>query len=689
MSAFAEVPAELRELPRWIVWRWGKLDPKTGKRKKPPYCPGDLRRHASSTDPTTWGTFEQVVELLDRGKADGIGYAAAPPYVFIDLDEELSEADRGAIMVALDSYSERSPSGTGYHVVVTASLNGRGRHPQGIGVFQEARFFYFTGEHVPGTPTTIEERQAQLERVLAEFLPPLEPVQPRAASVPVDLKDEELLERARSAKNGAKFDALWRGDASGYGSQSEADLALCGMLAFWTGGDPGRLDRLFRSSGLMREKWERADYRERTVAAAISSCAEFYEPSKPTALVRHPTSGRDQAGEAYEGPARALSEVVETFESWLYLPDSTIVLVALATVAANLLEGSPLWTLLVAPPGAGKTETLQAISSLPDVYPTAVLTEAALLSGSPNRERAKGAKGGLLRELGDFGIVVAKDFGSVLSMRHDGRGEVLAALREVFDGAWTRHVGTDGGRTLSWSGKVGLLAGCTPTIDRHHQVMAQMGERFVLFRHRPGDRRQQALSTLRHSGKREKAMRGELAQAVRGLFASGLPRQPRELSDEEAEQIAALASFVTLCRSAVERDAYSREIELVSDAEAPTRLASELERLLAGLDALGLDRKHALEVVGRAARDSMPALRAQLLDVLGVAGGPITTSAVAEEVGYPTQTARRALEDLTAHGVVMRYPQGKGKADLWALDTVAKDDLRNLSRFSFFYSEGD
>jgi DNA-binding MarR family transcriptional regulator len=392
---------------------------------------------------------------------------------------------------------------------------------------------------------------------------------------------------------------------------------------------------------------------------------------------------------AYTGPARALGEVVAAFESWLYLPDSTIVLVALGTVAANLLEGSPLWMLLVAPPGGGKTETLGAISSLPDVYPTAVLTEASLLSGSPNRDRAQGAKGGLLRELGDFGIVVAKDFGSVLSMRQDGRAAVLAALREVFDGSWTRHVGTDGGKTLSWSGKVGLLAGCTPTIDRHHAVMAQMGERFVLYRHQPGDRREQALSTLRHSGKREKAMRTELAASVRGLLANGLPREPRELSEEEAEQIAALASFVATCRSAVERDAYSREIELVPGEEAPTRLAGELERLLAGLDALGLERDRALNVVGRVARDSMPALRAELLDILSATGPPIKTTAIAEEAGYPSSTTRRSLEDLTAHGVVTRYPQGEGKADLWSLTDTAKTELMNLSRFSFFYTERD
>jgi DNA-binding transcriptional ArsR family regulator len=266
-------------------------------------------------------------------------------------------------------------------------------------------------------------------------------------------------------------------------------------------------------------------------------------------------------------------------------------------------------------------------------------------------------------------------------MRHDGRAAVLAALREVYDGAWTRHVGTDGGRTLHWQGKVGLLAGCTPTIDRHHAVMAIMGERFTLFRHRPGERREQALSALSHTGRREKAMRSELADAVRALFADGFPRQPRELADDETEFLATLASFVATCRSPVERDPYRREIELVPDEEAPTRLAVALERLLAGLDAIGIDRTRALRLVARVGRDSMPALRANLIDGLQDASAPRSTTEIAETVGYPTSTTRRALEDLTAHGVVVRYPQGEGKADVWRLADEARVSLEALSQW--------
>ena len=94
----------------------------------------------------------------------------------------------------------------------------------------------------------------------------------------MSLDDRDLLDKASAASNGADFDALWRGDLSGHGSASEADLALCNHLAFWTGGDPARIDSLFRQSGLMRDKWDREDYRDRTIAKALEGRTEYYTP---------------------------------------------------------------------------------------------------------------------------------------------------------------------------------------------------------------------------------------------------------------------------------------------------------------------------------------------------------------------------------------------------------------------------
>ena len=147
-------------------------------------------------------------------------------------------------------------------------------------------------------------------------------------------------------------------------------------------------------------------------------------------------------------PTRTLPEVLATFQKWMHMPDTGLVEVTLGAVAANHLPGAPCWLMVVGPPSSGKTETLRSIRGLPHVFSAATVTEPALLSGTSKRERGKDASGGLLRQIGAFGILALKDFTSILSMHRDARGQVLAAFREVYDGHWTRHVGADGGREL-------------------------------------------------------------------------------------------------------------------------------------------------------------------------------------------------------------------------------------------------
>jgi hypothetical protein len=368
------------------------------------------------------------------------------------------------------------------------------------------------------------------------------------------------------------------------------------------------------------------------------------------------------------GVVTSIADVVEVHRNWLHLPDPGIVEVTFGAVAANRLPGDPVWLLNVGASSSGKTETLGAASRLPDVHPTATLTEAALLSGTPKKEHATGAKGGLLREVGEFGIIVAKDFTSLLSMNRDSRTALLAALREVYDGAWTRHVGTGGGVTLHWEGKVGFIGGCTPTIDGHHAVSASMGERLIYYRLPEPDDEAQGHRALAHVG-RERQMRDELAEAVVALFAGidGWHLPPRPLSTEERTKLVDLASLAARARSAVERDRQSREVELVPGHEAPGRLVKVLAQLLAGMEVIGVLHAEVWRLLGEVAMGCMPALRRSVLECLAERETWCPTTEVALAVDYPTNTVRRTLEDLTAHGTVRRSPGGQGKADRWEL----------------------
>jgi putative DNA primase/helicase len=274
-AARSAIPAELQKRRQWVVWRREERDDRP---TKVPYRAGAPRVRASSTDARTWGTFEQALHALENRDADGVGFVfdAGDPFCGIDLDGcrepgGVWNANAQAIVDRLDSYTEMSPSGDGLHVIVRARLDG-GRCRRGpVEMYGQGRYFTITGVRVDGVPHAPMPRQRELDELRARLFPP--PVDPRAGSRgPRDVpqSDRGLLERAFAASNGVAFERLFNGNTGGYGSHSEADLALCAHLAYWTGGDPDRIDQLFRTSSLMRDKWERIDYRERTIAKALS-----------------------------------------------------------------------------------------------------------------------------------------------------------------------------------------------------------------------------------------------------------------------------------------------------------------------------------------------------------------------------------------------------------------------------------
>jgi len=247
--------------------------------------------NASTTAPSTWGTFDSALERARANGLAGIGFvfSADDEFVGVDLDK-CRDPDSGAlepwaqsIVSRLASYTEVSPSGTGVHVILRGRLPAGGRRKGPLEMYDSARFFTVTGERVPDTPSDVEHRQAELEALHADtFGATLAIAEPARSAVTAGESDEALTAAGRSGPHGELFAALWDGDHSAYESQSEADLALCGLLACLTGGDQERIDSLFRSSGLMRPKWDQKrgaqTYGERTVSKALEGRSEFFGP---------------------------------------------------------------------------------------------------------------------------------------------------------------------------------------------------------------------------------------------------------------------------------------------------------------------------------------------------------------------------------------------------------------------------
>jgi putative DNA primase/helicase len=321
------IPAELRKRPQWVCWRWEqRAEKKTGQLKwtKPPVNPR-TGRHASSTDPATWGTFEQALAAYRAGDADGVGFVITEPYTGLDLDD-CRDPRTGAIapwaaelLAECGGCQEVSPSGTGLKGLARGRKPGKECGPKEYGtgsveMYDERKYFALTGHALGDVPVNLPDRQEQIasvyrcvfesQRTQAEGGKPAErptgngrpgrsvfrwTARSKAWQKPYhELTDEELLELAGEARDGDKFRALWGGDTGGHDcDDSRADAALCEILAFWCRKDKARIDRLFRRSGLMRPKWDERHYGDGrtygqgTLDYAIGLCSEVYDGPPP------------------------------------------------------------------------------------------------------------------------------------------------------------------------------------------------------------------------------------------------------------------------------------------------------------------------------------------------------------------------------------------------------------------------
>ncbi len=379
-----------------------------------------------------------------------------------------------------------------------------------------------------------------------------------------------------------------------------------------------------------------------------------------------------------------LGEVHKVFRRWLGDEYDTDVLDAvLAAAAVEKLGGDPTWLLVVSGSGAAKTETVAPLAAAGAHVTSTISSEGALLSGTSRKERSKDATGGLLRKIGDTGVLVIKDVTSVLSMNRDARGAVLAALREVYDGRWERNLGSDGGQTLTWTGRLVVIGAVTTAWDRAHEVIASMGDRFVLIRlDSTTGRTASGRHAIANTGN-EVTMRAELSAAVAGVLAGVDTTVDLTLTTEEAELILALADVVTLGRTGVEHD-YRGDVIDAHAPEMPTRFAKQLTQILRGGLALGMDRDHLLRIVARCAADSMPPLR--LAALLDLHEHPESrTSDVRKRIDKPRNTVDRSLQAMHMLGLLTldEEESGPNGAAVWRYsltDSVDVAALQHLGR---------
>ena len=288
------MPGYLRENGRFCLWKYEDR----GRRKtKVPYNPRQTRSHAASDRQETFVPWSDIVEIWQQEQEsfDGIGVGVFGDLCAIDIDHCIDQDGKLSEMATdiadtLCCYTEISPSGEGIRIFCRVSegfcydkdkyyINSRAAGLEVYIAGMTKKFLTFTGNTlIEGDISVCDQEIMQIVDKYMKRPAPAAASQPmttvRGLYAAFDLTDQELIERAKATSK--KFSRLWSGDITGYPSQSEADLALCNILAYWTGCDAARIDRLYRQSAMMRKKWERDDYRNTTIQKAVRGCSEVY-----------------------------------------------------------------------------------------------------------------------------------------------------------------------------------------------------------------------------------------------------------------------------------------------------------------------------------------------------------------------------------------------------------------------------
>lgn len=270
-----------------------------------------------------------------------------------------------------------------------------------------------------------------------------------------------------------------------------------------------------------------------------------------------------------------LAKCKKIINKWLHMADTAVIDTIFAFAISQRLPGDPLWLFLIAPPGGCKTEILRAVEGT-EYYHLSDLTSKTFVSGLML------GKGGDRRKIDDLlpqldgKVLIFKDFTTVLEKNKDERREIIAQLREIYDGSFAKKFGTLDEK-VEYKSTFGIIAGVTPIIDKHWKIMQQLGERFLKYRW-DEDEDKTTRRAEANEGK-EKQMREEIKSAVMG-YLSNLEINNPELSPKFVEPLIKVSKFLALCRTPITISGGHNDFyfEYIPTPERPTRLVKQLKK---------------------------------------------------------------------------------------------------------------
>ena len=337
------IPQELRSVHNWCCWQ-AVPDPagRPGKIKKIPIN-AKTGGQAQSNNADTWCDFNDAVSA--SANFSGIGFMfSGSGYFGVDIDDAEGAIEDyrhgeteniiGEFIYGLQSYAEYSQSGRGIHIICRGKLPPTGRRRKNVEMYESGRFFIMTG-NCASEFAEIADCTERIKPLHEKYIGGgTEPTTGIAPIIPLNLSESEIIRLVEDSKQGDTFRTLYAGKwDSFYTSQSEADLGFCNMLAFWCRCDEQLMDKIFRSSGLMRDKWDRKQsgttYGKITLQKAIKGCTKMYEPKSEYHIVIGQPAAKPEKKKLYSFDDTGNAErLVDTFgkqirysyvnKSWLY-----------------------------------------------------------------------------------------------------------------------------------------------------------------------------------------------------------------------------------------------------------------------------------------------------------------------------------------------------------------------------------
>jgi hypothetical protein len=381
-------------------------------------------------------------------------------------------------------------------------------------------------------------------------------------------------------------------------------------------------------------------------------------------------------------------EIQDTFKQFMLLGDTDYIKLSYAALIGNQMPSRrPIWLMLVAPPSSGKTTALNAFNGLKIVNkasgnvmePTANisdLTENSFASGMNRSEKQTS----LLHKIPRGGVMIFKDFTSILSKQEQTRRVIMGQLREIYDGAYVKRTGN--GEDVLWQGKIGAIAGVTETVYQHLETMSAMGDRFIMYQVHQPDRKEMLRFKLDQEklGFTESSVMPQLKQMTSEYLQRAFDHMsddPIVLPRQHEDEIIDVADFCTMVRSGLIVNDFTGKVLFVPQPEMPARM---FEQMLALGAAFVFMRKlddptvtnemveDDFRIIYKIAFDSIPIVRRMALRYLTIYGGGADAASLARKINYETEVVSGWLVQLNALGVVDRVKRSSG-ANFWKLNT--------------------